>query len=98
MIATWLGVAGVRIAVHSDPLNGWHPMVIGAPAPAGTNRLPMRSPSICGGSTNSMSDFHIGRLRRPRRCNFQGRSRVPDVRAPSVNEDARSAVLRDAGV
>jgi hypothetical protein len=35
MIATWLNVTGVRVAVHPDPIDGWHPKVIGAPAVAG---------------------------------------------------------------
>jgi hypothetical protein len=34
MIATWLNVAELRVAVHSDPVNGWHPRVVGAPAAA----------------------------------------------------------------
>jgi hypothetical protein len=34
MIAAWLNVSGVRVAVHSDPVDGWHPTVIGAPAAA----------------------------------------------------------------
>ena len=37
MIANWLDVAQcgrVRVAVHSDPPNGWHPAVVGAPAAA----------------------------------------------------------------
>jgi hypothetical protein len=32
MIATWLHVAGVRVAVHPDRVYGWHPMVIAAPS------------------------------------------------------------------
>jgi hypothetical protein len=24
-------MSGVRVAVHSDPVDGWHPMVIAAP-------------------------------------------------------------------
>ena len=51
-IAAWLNVSGVRVAVHSDPVDGWHPMVIGAPAAAGKHRpLADGAPSICGGPT-----------------------------------------------
>ncbi len=34
MIATWLNVAGLDVAVQTDPVHGWHPIVIGPPAPA----------------------------------------------------------------
>ena len=34
MIAAWLNVSGVRVTVHSEPVDGWHPMSIGAPAAA----------------------------------------------------------------
>ena len=30
MIAAWLNVSGVRVTVHSDPVDGWHPMSIRA--------------------------------------------------------------------
>ena len=51
MIANWLDVAQcgrVQVAVHSDPPNGWHPAVVGAPAAADKDPT-MRPPSNWGG-------------------------------------------------
>jgi hypothetical protein len=34
MIATWLNVAGLDVAVQPDPVRGWHPIVISSSAVA----------------------------------------------------------------
>ena len=28
MIATWLNVTGVKVAVQPDPVDGWHPVIV----------------------------------------------------------------------
>jgi hypothetical protein len=30
MIATWLNVSGVQVAVHPDPVDGWRPVIVAA--------------------------------------------------------------------
>jgi hypothetical protein len=30
MIATWLNVTGVEVAVQPDPVDGWHPVIVAA--------------------------------------------------------------------
>jgi hypothetical protein len=52
MIAAWLNVSGVRVAVHSDPVYGWHAMSSARrPQRTSINRSLTRSPSICAGPT-----------------------------------------------
>jgi len=53
MIATWLNVIGVEVALQPDPVDGWHPVIVAARSSVDKyQHLAEESPASCDWSTN----------------------------------------------